>query len=144
MDLSTVAPSHQRSLRAERLVGASGHLLIASAASLPPPFAGPWVHHRQRKARTESARRRHHGPPADSSHWLPCAPSLQTEIMPVAPLAVGQTIKFANPLSDDKRDERFTVVELRGDRVLVEFICDMRIKPQSVYLASDLEPIDQA
>ena len=64
--------------------------------------------------------------------------------MPVAPLAVGQTIKFANPLSDDKRDERFTVVELRGDRVLVEFICDMRIKPQSVYLASDLEPIDQA
>lgn len=82
--------------------------------------------------------------PAVSCDELHTAPFIQPEIMPIAPLAVGQTVKFANPLSDDERDERFTVVELRGDRVLVEFICDMRVKPQSVSLAADLESIDEA
>ncbi len=58
------------------------------------------------------------------------------------PLAVGQSVKFINPLTDDERGERFTVLELRGERVLVEFICDMTIRPTSVYLAEDLISAD--
>jgi hypothetical protein len=55
-----------------------------------------------------------------------------------ADLQVGQEVRFAEPMSADEASERFVVVELRGPRVLVEFICDMAIKPQSVYLAADL------
>lgn len=54
------------------------------------------------------------------------------------PIAIGQRVKFAAPLNEDERQERFTVVELRGDRVLVEFICDMNIRPSFVYLTADL------
>lgn len=60
--------------------------------------------------------------------------------MTTASLTVGQTVKFLNPLSDDERQERFTVIELRDDRVLVEFICGMNIRPQFLYLTADLEP----
>jgi hypothetical protein len=55
-----------------------------------------------------------------------------------ADLQVGQEVRFAEPMSADEATERFVVVELRGPRVLVEFICDMAIKPQQVYLAADL------
>ena len=53
-------------------------------------------------------------------------------------MQVGQQVKFAAPMTDDEAAERFTVVELRGERVLVEFICDMPLRPQFVYLAADL------
>ena len=56
-------------------------------------------------------------------------------------LEVGQTLMFREPLTDDEREEReerCIVLELRGDRVLVEFICAMSIKPASVYLVADL------
>ena len=36
----------------------------------------------------------------------------------VGPLNIGDEVKFARPLTDDERIERFVVVELRGDRVL--------------------------
>jgi hypothetical protein len=55
-----------------------------------------------------------------------------------AELQVGQTVRFAAPESPDEEAERFIVLELRGDRVLVEFICNMRIKPTHVYLVADL------
>lgn len=55
-----------------------------------------------------------------------------------AELQVGQTVRFTEPKSPDEETERFIVLELRGDRVLVEFVCDMRIKPTHVYLAADL------
>jgi hypothetical protein len=55
-------------------------------------------------------------------------------------LTVSQTVKFTNivELGDDLH--RFIVIELRDDRVLVELVCDWNIKPQSVYLVSDLMP----
>lgn len=55
--------------------------------------------------------------------------------------AVGDTVGFVSPLSDDESTERFTVVEFRDPRVLVEFQCSMNIKPQSVYLAADLKAV---
>lgn len=55
-------------------------------------------------------------------------------------LLPGQTVKFREPRDADEASERFTVVELRGERVLVEFICDMTLCPQSVYLVEDMTP----
>lgn len=45
-------------------------------------------------------------------------------------------MKFVAPLSDTERQERFKVLELRGVRVLVEFICEMSIRPTFGYLAA--------
>ena len=53
-------------------------------------------------------------------------------------LAIGQVVQFAHPLTDDEKVERFLVLELRGDRVLVEFICDWLVRPTFSYLESDL------
>jgi hypothetical protein len=52
--------------------------------------------------------------------------------------SAGQIVKFVAPVSDNERHERFKVLELRGPRVLVEFVCDMSIRPTFVYLAADL------
>ena len=56
--------------------------------------------------------------------------------------AVGQLVRFIAPLNEDEREEQFTVLELRGERVLVEFVCGMSIRPTFVYLAADLVPVD--
>jgi hypothetical protein len=55
-------------------------------------------------------------------------------------MPIGGVVKFRAPMSSDEAQERFVVIEHRGERVLVEFVCDMAIRPQSVYLADDLEP----
>lgn len=52
--------------------------------------------------------------------------------------SAGQIVKFVAPLSDAERRERFKVLELRGARVMVEFICEMSIRPAFVYPAVDL------
>ena len=57
---------------------------------------------------------------------------------PCPSFSVGQIVKFVAPLTDDERQERFKVCELRGARLLVEFMCDMSIRPTFVYLAADL------
>ena len=61
---------------------------------------------------------------------------------PERQLAVGQLVRFVAPLSEDERGEKFTVLELRGERALVEFVCEMSIRPTFVYLAADLIPVD--
>lgn len=44
------------------------------------------------------------------------------------PLKVGDIVKYSNP-AQDERDIRFILRELNGDRVLIELICDYRMKP---------------
>ena len=57
----------------------------------------------------------------------------------VGPLNIGDEVKFWHPLTDDERIERFMVVELRGDRVLVAMKdSGMTIVPTFVYLQADL------
>jgi len=51
-------------------------------------------------------------------------------------------VRFISPLNEDERGENFTVLELRGERALVEFVCEMNIRPTFVYLAADLMPVD--
>ena len=51
---------------------------------------------------------------------------------------LGARVKFRDPATADEASERYVILELRGDRVLVEYICDMQIKPQFVYPLADL------
>ena len=60
----------------------------------------------------------------------------------VGPLNIGDEVKFSRPLTDDERIERFVVVELRGDRVLVAMKeSGMAIVPTFVYLQADLKSV---
>lgn len=51
---------------------------------------------------------------------------------------VGQIVRFAVPEDADEAKDRFLVLEDRGDRVLVRYLCDMSIPPTPVYLKTDL------
>ena len=53
-------------------------------------------------------------------------------------MKAGDIVRFANPLTDDEQDERFIVLEVRGPRVLVEFVCDMHIRPTFAYMVAEL------
>jgi len=48
------------------------------------------------------------------------------------------TVKFSQPQTPEETRERFIVLEDRGDRVLVEAVCDMAIRPTFVYLKNEL------
>jgi hypothetical protein len=54
------------------------------------------------------------------------------------PIEVGDIVKFVSPHTQDETTERFVILEHRGPRVLVEAVCDMKMKPAFVYLAKDL------
>ena len=61
---------------------------------------------------------------------------------PINSLHIGDEVKFSRPLTDDERIERFVVVELRGDRVLVAMKeSGMSIVPTFVYLQADLTTV---
>lgn len=50
--------------------------------------------------------------------------------------------KFKNPADESEAGERFTLIEERGDRVLVadaNSYWDGKIRPQTVYLKSEME-----
>jgi hypothetical protein len=50
----------------------------------------------------------------------------------------GSIVKFKDPESEDEKKLRMKVLEDNGDRVLVEALVDMTIKPTYVYLKKDL------
>ena len=61
---------------------------------------------------------------------------------PINSLNIGDEVKFSRPLTDDERIDRFMVVELRGDRVLVAMKeSGMSIVPTFVYLQADLTTV---
>jgi hypothetical protein len=63
---------------------------------------------------------------------------LKPETLGSSKINVGDRVKFRIPMNQDEAAEIFTVIELRGPRLLVELVCDMRIKPVFVYNAVDL------
>ena len=52
---------------------------------------------------------------------------------------VGQIVKFRAPMNDAESLQRFRVAELRGDRVLVVYVCALPLPPAYVYSVSDLQ-----
>jgi len=48
------------------------------------------------------------------------------------------TVKLVNPVNEDERAARYELVELRGNRVLIRLICDMRIRPTEVVAIGEI------
>lgn len=58
-------------------------------------------------------------------------------------MEVGDTVKFVDGLYPDEEGARYKVLELNGDRVLIEFICSMPIPPRSVANRTELEVVEK-
>lgn len=53
-------------------------------------------------------------------------------------MRIGEVVRFAEPQTKDEEEERFVLLELRGDRALVELVCEMSIRPTFVYRTAEL------
>jgi len=47
------------------------------------------------------------------------------------------TVKYANPQNEAEAAQRFTVIEDRDTRLLVELVCDMPLRPTFCFAKSD-------
>lgn len=45
----------------------------------------------------------------------------------------GEIVKYSNPVNEAEVNARFTVIENRGDRLLVQYVCDAYLKPQNCF-----------
>lgn len=50
----------------------------------------------------------------------------------------GDAVRFRDPLTREEEGERFEVLEMRGERVLVVYLCDLPIPPTYVYPVGDV------
>ena len=57
-------------------------------------------------------------------------------------MKIGSIVKFKDGLYADEVDTTYRVIENNGDRVFLEYICDVRFLPQSVALVRDLEVLE--
>jgi hypothetical protein len=53
----------------------------------------------------------------------------------------GDIVKFKSGLYPDEERAKYRVVEMNGDRAVIEFICDLSIPPQSIAKTIDLEVV---
>lgn len=53
-------------------------------------------------------------------------------------MKVGDRVKWAQPVTQEESMERFTLIELNGDRCFIRFICDLPIPPVQLAKVSDL------
>jgi hypothetical protein len=56
-------------------------------------------------------------------------------------MKIGDIVKFVDGLYRDEEGAEYRVVEINGDRVLIEFICKLPIPPQSVATIEELEVV---
>lgn len=54
-------------------------------------------------------------------------------------MEVGDIVKFIDGLYTDEAGARYKVLEVNGDRAVIEFICQLPIPPQSVANVNELE-----
>jgi hypothetical protein len=54
-------------------------------------------------------------------------------------IKVGDVVKWSQPMSHAEGTERFTVIELNGDRCFIRFVCNLPIPPVQVAMVADLE-----
>lgn len=57
-------------------------------------------------------------------------------------MRVGDVVKYRNP-QPGEHDIRFILRELNGDRVLLELICNYRIKPLETVAIEEVCPADE-
>jgi len=58
-------------------------------------------------------------------------------------MKIGDTVKFIEGLYSDEKGTEYKVLEINGDRVIIEFICDLPIPPQSTANLNELIVISQ-
>ncbi len=56
-------------------------------------------------------------------------------------MQTGDIVKFKDGLYSDETSAKYKIVEMNGDRAVLEFICDLPIPPQSVAKTNELEII---
>jgi len=52
-------------------------------------------------------------------------------------------VKFKDGLYDDEKGARYKIVEINGDRAIIEFISNLPIPPQSIAMLSELEIVHE-
>lgn len=58
-------------------------------------------------------------------------------------IKVGDVVTWALPLDESERAERFTVVEVNGDRCIIRFMVEMPIPPTQLALVAELTKVQQ-
>ncbi len=53
-------------------------------------------------------------------------------------MKVNDEVKWVQPVDANEAGERFIVIEVNGDRCLIEDICDLPIRPTTVARTADL------
>jgi len=56
-------------------------------------------------------------------------------------MEIGDIVKFVDGLYPDEKGAVYKVLEINGDRAVIEFICDLPIPPQSVAKIAELEVV---
>lgn len=56
--------------------------------------------------------------------------------------SLNDIVEFVDPL-DDEVGTTYRVVEVNGDRCIIELVCDMRIRPTWVRLVADLKLVER-
>jgi len=56
-------------------------------------------------------------------------------------MKIGDKVKFLEGLYDDEKGAMYKVIEMNGERSIIEFICDLPIPPQSVAKTNELEVV---
>ncbi len=55
---------------------------------------------------------------------------------------IGDTVRFRDGLYKDEKDVVYRVIEINGDRAIIEFVCDLPFPPQSVAVTSELQLVN--
>jgi hypothetical protein len=58
-------------------------------------------------------------------------------------MKTGDIVQFKDRLYDDERGALYKIIEINGDRAIIEFMCDLPIPPHSVAMVSELEVVHQ-
>lgn len=54
-------------------------------------------------------------------------------------MQVGDIVKFRDGLYQDEKDATYRVLEINGDRVIIQFVSNLPIPPQSVARLEELQ-----
>lgn len=52
---------------------------------------------------------------------------------------INDIVKFKDGVYPDEQGARYRIIEINGDRAIIEFICTLPLPPQSVARLADLE-----
>jgi hypothetical protein len=58
-------------------------------------------------------------------------------------MKTGDTVQFKDGLYHDEIGTRYKIIEINGDRAIIEFICDLPIPPQSAAKISEWDVVHE-